>query len=94
MHNHYYIEYDTPLYQQNTDKNAPNYVPPNQFCWTGALGGFYSKTPWTSKETEKVIEDYQNGISLEEIAKNSAITRPVSAFRAKLVREGVYIKKR
>jgi len=87
----YYEKFDTPRDYQNKDRNAPNY---NPLPFTGVLGVGYIKKPWTSKETKKVIEDYQAGISLEEIAKISAIRRPVSAFRGKLVREGVYIKKR
>lgn len=91
MSDSYYEKYDTPRDYQNKDKNAPNY---NPIPFTSVLGACHIKKPWTSKETEKVIEDYQAGVSLEEIAKNSAIRRPVSAFRGKLVREGVYIKKR
>ena len=87
----YYEKFDIPRDYQNKDRNAPNY---NPISFTGVLGVGYIKKSWTSKETKKVIEDYQAGISLEEIAKNSAIRRPVSAFRGKLVREGVYIKKR
>ena len=39
--------------------------------------------------TDKIISQYQNGISVDEIA--DAIGKSVRSVRSKLVREGVYI---
>ena len=39
--------------------------------------------------TDQIIEDYQNGNSVDEIA--SSIGKSVRSVRSKLVREGVYI---
>ena len=39
--------------------------------------------------TDKIISEYQSGISVDEIA--SAIGKSVRSVRSKLVREGVYI---
>ena len=39
--------------------------------------------------TAKIVEDYQNGTSIEAIA--DAIEKSVRSVRSKLVREGVYV---
>ena len=39
--------------------------------------------------TDKIISEYQSGISVDEIA--DAIGKSVRSVRSKLVREGVYI---
>ena len=39
--------------------------------------------------TDKIISDYQDGISVDEISKS--IGKSVRSVRSKLVREGVYI---
>ena len=42
--------------------------------------------------TAQIIDDYQNGTSVDEIA--SSIGKSVRSVRSKLVREGVYIPKK
>ena len=44
---------------------------------------------YSDEMTDKIISQYQNGISVDEIA--DAIGKSVRSVRSKLVREGVYI---
>ena len=44
---------------------------------------------YSPETTARIIEDYQAGISLEDIAQS--IEKSVRSVRSKLVREGVYI---
>ena len=44
---------------------------------------------YSAELTAQIIEDYQNGSSVEEIS--SAIGKSLRSVRSKLVREGVYI---
>ena len=44
---------------------------------------------YTAEATAKIIADYQNGVTVEAIAKD--IDKSVRSVRSKLVREGVYI---
>jgi transposase len=44
---------------------------------------------YTAEATAKIIADYQNGITVEAIAKD--IDKSVRSVRSKLVREGVYV---
>ena len=44
---------------------------------------------YTPEMTAKIVDDYQAGITVEQIA--SAIDKSVRSVRSKLVREGVYV---
>ena len=44
---------------------------------------------YTAEATARIIEDYQAGVSVEQIA--DAIDKSVRSVRSKLVREGVYV---
>jgi hypothetical protein len=46
---------------------------------------------YTPEQTQKIINDYQNGVSVEQIADN--LGKTVRSIVAKLSREKVYIKK-
>jgi hypothetical protein len=46
---------------------------------------------YTPEQTQKMINDYQNGVSVETIAEN--LGKTVRSIVAKLSREKVYIKK-
>ena len=46
---------------------------------------------YTPEQTQKIINDYQNGVSVETIADN--LGKTVRSIVAKLSREKVYIKK-
>jgi hypothetical protein len=46
---------------------------------------------YTPEQTQKIINDYQNGVSVETIAEN--LGKTVRSIVAKLSREKVYIKK-
>jgi hypothetical protein len=44
---------------------------------------------YTAELTATIIEDYQNGVTVDDIA--ASIEKSVRSVRSKLVREGVYI---
>ena len=44
---------------------------------------------YTAELTQKIIDDYQNGSSVQSIA--DSIGKSLQSVRSKLVREGVYI---
>src|SRR6056300_771786 len=44
---------------------------------------------YTAEATARIIEDYQAGVSVEQIA--DSIEKSVRSVRSKLVREGVYV---
>jgi hypothetical protein len=44
---------------------------------------------YTPEMTAKIVDDYQAGVSVEQIA--DAIDKSVRSVRSKLVREGVYV---
>ena len=44
---------------------------------------------YTAELTQKIIDDYQNGSSVQTIAES--IGKSLQSVRSKLVREGVYI---
>ena len=44
---------------------------------------------YTAELTQKIIDDYQNGSSVQAIAES--IGKSLQSVRSKLVREGVYI---
>ena len=44
---------------------------------------------YTAELTAKIVDDYQSGVSVEQIAE--AIDKSVRSVRSKLVREGVYV---
>jgi hypothetical protein len=46
---------------------------------------------YTPEQTQKIINDYQNGVSVKQIADN--LGKTVRSIVAKLSREKVYIKK-
>jgi len=46
---------------------------------------------YTPEQTQEIINDYQNGVSVEQIADN--LGKTVRSIVAKLSREKVYIKK-
>ena len=53
-------------------------------------GKIVMKQPnYSSSMTAQIIDDYQNGTSVDEIA--TSIGKSVRSVRSKLVREGVYI---
>ena len=46
---------------------------------------------YTAEMTAQIVEDYQNGVSVDDIA--ASIEKSVRSVRSKLVREGVYVAK-
>ena len=53
-------------------------------------GNIVMKQPnYSSSMTAQIIDDYQNGTSVDEIA--TSIGKSVRSVRSKLVREGVYV---
>ena len=46
---------------------------------------------YTPEMTQLIVEDYVNGVSVEDIA--AKVVKSVRSVRAKLVREGVYVAK-
>ena len=50
-----------------------------------------SKVNYTPEMTTLIVEDYNAGVSVEDIA--AKVVRSVRSVRSKLVREGVYVAK-
>ena len=48
-------------------------------------------TNYSAEATAKIIDQYQQGVAIEEIA--ASIEKSVRSVRSKLVREGVYVAK-
>ena len=51
--------------------------------------GMTKKVNYTAEMTAQIIDQYQGGISVEDIA--ASIDKSVRSVRSKLVREGVYV---
>ena len=50
-----------------------------------------SKVNYTPEMTQLIVEDYNSGVSVEDIA--AKVVKSVRSVRSKLVREGVYVAK-